>query len=319
MEYASTVQRVTQLGADVFLSDYLLKNQPVIISDAMRDWAAPKKWTPEFLAARFGNEQVQVYGDLFRLMKISSLSEYLNRYFGRGTSRDAHLADSVPYVRWYSHLVADERVPWSDDVFGQVKGDWSRPYFFPADSFVLPYCGPTESIDPSLDWFPARGLFISARGGRTRLHADPWCSDALLCQIYGEKEFVMYDPAQGPYLSKGSRSVDVEAPDLQEFPDFPRARVAARDVLRPGEVLLVPAGWFHHFKSTTDSISLTWNFVHLSRLREFLAYLAGGPSATELKQLAYAYCESPGHRPIDHGDLVQSLKAHGALASREPQ
>jgi hypothetical protein len=222
-------------------------------------------------------------------------------------------------VRWYSHLVADERVPWSDDVFGQVKGDWSRPYFFPADSFVLPYCGPTESIDPSLDWFPARGLFISARGGRTRLHADPWCSDALLCQIYGEKEFVMYDPAQGPYLSKGSRSVDVEAPDLQEFPDFPRARVAARDVLRPGEVLLVPAGWFHHFKSTTDSISLTWNFVHLSRLREFLAYLAGGPSATELKQLAYAYCESPGHRPIDHGDLVQSLKAHGALASREPQ
>jgi len=305
---ASAVTRVAQLTVEAFISDYLQKNQPVIVTGAMRNWKALKKWTPNHLASRFGNEQVQVYGDLFRLTNITSLSEYLNKYFGRGgMARDSR--GVVPYVRWYSHLIGNEGVPWADDVFRQIKDDWGRPAFFPPDSFVLPYCAPSGRIDPSRDWFPARGLFISAQGGRTRLHADPWCSDALLCQIYGEKEFVMYEPTQASYLTAGGKSVDVEAPDLGTFPDFPRARVAVRDTLRPGEILLVPAGWHHHFKSTADSISLTWNFVHLCRLREFLSYLAAEPVENELKQLAYAYFESPGRRPLENSDLLAALTA----------
>jgi hypothetical protein len=222
-------------------------------------------------------------------------------------------------VRWYSRLAADERVPWADEIFRQLQDDWSRPYFFPANSFVLPYCGPSEEIDPSRHWFPARGLFISGQGARTRLHSDPWCSDALLCQIYGEKDFIMYDPAQAPYLTDGARVVDVEAPDPQVFPDFDRARPVVRDVLRPGEALLVPSGWFHHFKSTTDSISLTWNFVHLRRLPQFLSYVAGAPSQAELKQLAYAYFESPGRRPLDEPGFLSILNAVRGHGNAAPQ
>jgi hypothetical protein len=314
----AAVTRVPKLTVETFISVYLQKNQPVIVTGAMRGWKSLKQWSPSHLAARFGNEQVQVYGDLFRLINITSLSDYLNKYFGRGgAARDSR--GVVPYVRWYSHLIGNDGVPWADDVFRQVKDDWGRPDFFPADSFVLPYCPPSGSIDPSQDWFPARGLFISAQGGRTRLHADPWCSDALLCQIYGEKEFVMYEPTQASFLTAGGKSVDVEAPDLRTFPDFPRARVAVRDTLRPGEILLVPAGWFHHFKSTSDSISLTWNFVHACRLAEFLSYLASGPPDSELKQLTYAYFESPGRRPLESGELLAALTAcpgfHGPAPS----
>ena len=304
----SAVTRVTEVSVETFISDYLQNNQPIIVTSAMRNWKALKHWTPSHLATRFGNEQVQVYGDLFRLINITSLSEYLNKYFGRGGgARDSR--GVVPYVRWYSHLIGNDGVPWADDVFRQIKDDWGRPDFFPANSFVLPYCAPSGSIDPSCDWFPARGLFISAQGARTRLHADPWCSDALLCQIYGEKEFVMYEPSQAPYLTAGGKSVDVEAPDLRTFPDFPQARVAVRDTLRPGEILLVPAGWFHHFKSTSDSISLTWNFVHHCRLREFLSYLASSPPETELNQISYAYFDSPGRRPVENDDLLAALTA----------
>ncbi|MBZ5723084.1 MAG: cupin-like domain-containing protein [Acidobacteriia bacterium] len=306
-ESGNTLARVTKVTVETFVSEYLRKNQPVIVTDAMRDWEALKRWTPDHLSKRFGHEQVQVYGDLFRLVGITSLSEYLTKYFGRSGTLAEGAPNFVPYVRWYSHLVADDRVPWADEVFQQIGDDWGRPYFFPSNSFVLPHCAPSDSIDPSRDWFPARGLFISAKGARTRLHADPWSSDALLCQAYGVKDFVMYDPAQAPYLTKGGRSVDVEAPDLQVFPDFPRARETARDKLQPGEILLVPAGWYHHFKSTSDSISLTWNFVHLCRLREFLSYLAAGPPETELKQLAFAYFGSPGRRPLDSDGFLATL------------
>ena len=294
---APKVQRVANLIPEVFVSDYLVKNRPVIVTSAMRNWKALENWKPDVLADRFGSEQVQVYGDLFRLASIMTLNEYFGKYFNRPPSETG----AAPYVRWYCHLANDERVPWADNAFSRFKDDWARPEFFPSGSFVLPYCAGSAQIDPSQNWFPARGLFISARGARTRLHADPWCSDALLCQIYGRKDFVMYEPSQARYLTSGTRTVDVEAPDANVFPDFASTQPAFRDTLKPGEIVLVPAGWFHHFNSVTDSISLTWNFVHQSRLREFLSYLVRGPAESELKQLNYAFFESPGARAAASG------------------
>src|SRR5215469_2605807 len=284
----SGLERVDGMSEETFLSKYLVRNRPVIITGAMRGWKALETWKPEALRRRFGSERVQVYGDLFRLAAISSLGEYLERYFDQPTTKPG----SVPYVRWYCHLTNDERVPWADDVFKRISEDWERPAFFPAHSFVLPYCAESGSIDPTRDWFPARGLFISARGARTRLHADPWSSDALLCQVYGRKEFRMYDPSQAAHLTADGKTVDIEAPDLKLFPTFPEARPAFEDTLEPGEIVLVPAGWLHHFNSVSDSVSVTWNFVHSCRLQEFLRYLVGRPGETELKQLSYAYFDS---------------------------
>jgi hypothetical protein len=281
----SRIERVETLSVEQFVGGYLQQNRPVLVTGAMREWSALTTWQPEALARRFGNEKVQVYGDLFRLAGISTLSEYLNRYFGR----EAEQQKSVPYVRWYCQLNEERRVPWADKIFDALHKDWRRPAFFPSNSFVLPYCDSSGSIDPTRDWFPARGLFISARNARTRLHVDPWCSDALLCQISGRKEFVMYDPSQAPYLTRGNQTVDIEAPDLRTFPDFTKARVAFQDVLDPGEIVLVPSGWFHHFHSVMDSVSLTWNFVHNCRLPVFIRYLLQGAGEKEVKQLEYAY------------------------------
>jgi hypothetical protein len=300
----SPVHRVTDLNVADFVSEYVEQNRPVIVTGAMHAWPAMHSWDPVHFATRFGAERVQIYGDLFKLTAIDSLSNYFQKYFGRDPDADRKAAASSPYIRWYCHLSSDERVPWADEVFTHLADDWARPSFFPCDSFALPICGQGDSIDPSRDWFPARGLFISARGARTRLHADPWCSDAILCQVYGRKDFVMYHPSQAPYLSNGNKTVDIEAPDLEVFPGFLQAEVAVRDSLEPGECLLVPAGWHHHFNSTTDSISLTWNFVHRSRLQPFLAYLSAGPQENELKQLAYAYFESPDRRPLSRQDPV---------------
>jgi hypothetical protein len=269
------------------MSNYLQQNRPVVVSGAMRNWKV-MNWDPELLSQRFGSEQVQVYGNLFRLAAITTLSEYLNKHFGKESA-----PTSAPYVRWYCRLTNEERVPWADGIFDEFQDDWARPDFFPRQSFVFPHCSSFGEIDPSRNWFPARGLFISAKGARTRLHADPWCSDALLCQVYGRKDFVMYEPSQAPFLTNGTKTVDIESPDFNVFPDFSHAQVAVRDTLVPGEIVLVPAGWFHHFTTESDSISLTWNFVHSYRTREFVSYLLRAPVESELKQLTY-YFESLG-------------------------
>lgn len=304
------VVRVSDLSVDKFVSEYLEQNRPVIVTGAMRAWPALHRWNPTNFEKEFGSERVQIYGDLFKLSGIDLLANYFAKYFDRTDAGKAGVG-AVPYVRWYCHLSSDERVPWADSVFATIAKDWSRPSFFPPDSFALPVCGPKENVDPSSDWFPARGMFISARGARTRLHADPWCSDAILCQIYGHKNFVMYHPSQTPRLARGGRTVDIEAPNLDDFPDFPKAEETMRDTLEPGECLLVPAGWYHHFNSATDSISLTWNFVHVSRLRQFLAYLVAGPQESEMKQLRYAYFESPAihHLRSSKETTIASIEA----------
>ena len=116
----------------------------------------------------------------------------------------------------------------------------------------------------------------------------------------------MYDPSQGPYLSNAGKTVDVEAPDEELFPQFSLAHPIVHDRLRPGEIVLVPAGWLHHFNSVSDSISLTWNFVHACRVKEFVSHLLRAPAENELKQLKYAYFESPGVLPSFSSTAVHS-------------
>ena len=74
---ANRLERISNLSVEEFISEYLQKNRPVIVTGAMVHWKALETWNPDALASRFGNERVQVYGDLFRLAAITTLSEYL--------------------------------------------------------------------------------------------------------------------------------------------------------------------------------------------------------------------------------------------------
>ena len=44
-----------------FLHEYVLKNCPVILTDAAAQWAALKKWTPQFFKAFYGDRKVPVF------------------------------------------------------------------------------------------------------------------------------------------------------------------------------------------------------------------------------------------------------------------
>lgn len=125
------------------------------------------------------------------------------------------------------------------------------------------------------DLFPYRGIFISPQGGRTRLHRDPLGSQAILWQVYGRKNVTFYPPYLDEVLRSGCEFVDPLNPDLKQFPRFPKAEPVFNGDLRPGEILFIPDGWFHDVVSITDSISVTWNFVHSLRIAPFIDVIAG--------------------------------------------
>ncbi len=297
------IERTQGLTPKSFLERYIISNQPVIVTDAMDGWAARTKWTPEGLTRELGDLEVQVYNDLFDLVNVMTLAEYLEENFGR-TEEDGPCSE---YVRWYSRLKNLDFV-WADEAFDRLKGDWKHPYFLPASGYTVPHCPAPQELSATDCLFPYRGLFISGRGARTRLHRDPWSSSAVLCQFHGSKQVVMYAPDQAEHLVDDEGFVDPADPDHERFPRFVQAKPSYEDTLVPGEVLYIPGGWFHDVTSLSDSISVTWNFVHETRGEPLRRYLAENPFDSELEILRFFLSDlvSP---EASAGEIVDRLTA----------
>ena len=122
---------------------------------------------------------------------------------------------------------------------------------------------------------PGKGLFICGTGGRTRLHIDPWGTDAVLCQLIGRKRFILYAPDQLAALSATGVLPDRAIADLAGAEPKP----ALDQVLEPGDAIFLPGGWAHSAEALADSLSLTWNFVHSSANRRFAEYLRNSGTA----------------------------------------
>jgi ribosomal protein L16 Arg81 hydroxylase len=285
------ITRVSDISQEKFVSEYLAKNVPVVVTDGIKNWPGRRLWTPELFMERFGDRKVQIYDDLFRLISRKTLRQYLEQYFGK--KADQHSNTLVPYVRWYTRFKDDHRIPWADDIFSEIKDEWSLPYCLPNSGYLMPFSGSSEKMFPNRSSFPARGLFISPRGGRTRLHCDPWCSDAILCQIYGRKRIIMYSPEQARYLVSNGHFADPDNVDHEKFPNFEDATSTYDDCLEKGEIILIPSRWLHHVITLEDSISLTWNFVHISTWETFAEYLMSSPAQNEADTIRYFIHKTP--------------------------
>lgn len=276
-----SIPRCESLDPDTFIGEYLRGNSPVIVTDAMRDWPAAKLWTPEYFARRFGEVDVQVYNELFTLIDVCPLGSYLASNFGMGSG-----FSSREYVRGYVKF-KDVEFVWADEIFQQLRSDWGHLYFFPRASFVLPASGPGSELSPVTDAFPYKGLFISGRGARTRLHRDPYGTDAILCQFYGEKRLLVYEPTASAALTQAGEFVDPFNIDSSRYPAFTGVSPAFEDRLRPGEVAFFPSGWFHDVLSLSDSISVTWNFVHSANSAAFEREVADPANTFDRDMLDY--------------------------------
>lgn len=269
------IERVEKLSKKDYLNNYILKNKPVIITDAMDNWDL-KKFQPEALKKEFGNEFTQVYNDLFDLQNVATLENYLDKNFNQPEK------DTKEYIRWYTKL-KDVDFLWSDAIFDKLKSAWSHPYFLPNNSFLVPYSKEDKNISITECRFPYKGLFISGKGARTRLHRDPFNSNAILCQFYGEKEIYLYSPEQEKHVMNGKTFVNLADPDLDKFTSFSEAKESYHVKLSPGEIIFFPAGWFHDVTSISDSISITWNFVCFEELEAFKKYIRKHPDDDQLE------------------------------------
>ncbi|MES2018097.1 MAG: cupin-like domain-containing protein [Pseudomonadota bacterium] len=102
-------------------------------------------------------------------------------------------------------------------------------------------------------------FWIGPAGTVTPLHCD--YDDNMFAQIWGTKRIFLSPPHHDEFLYPREANAilhgspfDPEAPDFDKFP-LARHATMIECVVNPGELLYVPAGWYHQVRALTFSLS----------------------------------------------------------------
>lgn len=111
-------------------------------------------------------------------------------------------------------------------------------------------------------WFDKMGpprFWIGPAGTVTPLHCD--YDDNIFAQIWGRKRIFLSPPHHDEFLYPREANAilfgspfDPEAPDYGQFP-LARQAAMIEVIVHPGDMLYVPAGWYHQVRALSFSLS----------------------------------------------------------------
>ena len=137
----------------------------------------------------------------------------------------------------------------------------------PGTDVLPPYVGNLElrELNRMCHWpayFDKMGpprFWIGPERTMTPLHCD--YDDNIFAQIWGTKRIFLAPPHHDAFLYPSEANailfgspVDPEAPDYERFP-LARQAALVECVIEPGEMLYVPAGWYHQVRALQFSLS----------------------------------------------------------------
>lgn len=238
------IARVARLSPQGFIERALAPHRPIVLTQMMSDWKALRRWTWRFLREAVGDAEVQVMEhretaarydlNVTHLSKPTTLREFIG-----WIERERH--SNARYMVARNNGLASpglKRLARDVGFFGGIL-DRRR-----IDGFVSLWVGPGGTVTP--------------------LHQDT--ANNLFCQVRGKKRFILVDPANAELLRdclSYYSDLDAERFDLDRFPYL--AHVQRLEVtVGPGQALFIPAGWWHHVRSLSPSLSVSMtNFTRL--------------------------------------------------------
>src|SRR5450432_830860 len=261
-----------KLSYEEFAKEYLYGKKPVVITDALREWKALSRWSPEFFKSEFGglkftlNEKVQgskEYKSDGSQDVEYTMADFIDRVLASTEENPA------PYFR--NQILYDLFPSLRQDV--EPLPEYFQPNWLPEHFMV-------KRVEEALNRGAAMELYIGGRGGAFPvLHYDGAGTHAFLMQVYGRKKFIIYPPSQEKFLypspEKENLSLlnSLDNPDLEKFPLFAQAEPTVF-ILEPGEMLFIPSHWWHTTKMLTPSISISANVVNQSNWHELVSFVS---------------------------------------------
>ncbi|HVT88829.1 MAG TPA: cupin-like domain-containing protein [Tepidisphaeraceae bacterium] len=235
------IDRVANIDRDSFQSRYARQSRPLVIEGLSRFWPAYNKWTLDYFKSVCGDTVVPLYdgskADASKKVNEPAarmkFSEYLDL-----------IASGPTDLRMFTFNVVDH--------LPQVKTDFIKPdlcRFF-------------------VDRFPM--MFFGGQGSKVFLHYDIDVPHIFLTQFHGSKRVLLFPPKCTPRLYKlplswhAIEDIDWWNPDLEKYPAL-RGVKGMTTILKHGETLYMPPGWWHYmeyieggFAVALRAVSLPW-------------------------------------------------------------
>ena len=91
--------------------------------------------------------------------------------------------------------------------------------------------------------------------------------DNILVEVVGRKKVVLFPPSDAPFLyltGDKSQVTNIDQPDLTKYPKFAQS-TRYECVLEAGDVLFIPALWFHHVTAIDFAVAVNVFWRHLPK------------------------------------------------------
>ncbi len=243
--------RRSDLSLAEFITEYRDPRVPVILTDATRDWPIFGNGSPDYFRSRYGDHKVAVWGSDYRV----------------GDLLDLLAASTVdqpgPYPCKYE-IAKDFRalLPEVSPRFDYSLPDRQGNRLVPQRLFA--YVNNLE-------------IFFGGPGGQfPYLHYDVFHLHAWITQLHGDKEFTLYAPGQehllyvNPDTPWQSSIKNHHRPDFERYPLLRQAQ-SQKVVIRAGETLFLPCGWWHTARSLNLTISVAFDQLGPDNWPDFVA------------------------------------------------
>lgn len=233
------VQRIAGIGVREFIAGYRKPRRPLILLDAAREWPLYGRATPDDFRRTYGGRTVRVRG------KDYALSELIDLLEASTVEQPAPYPCKFEIARDFRELV---------------------PEVTPRFRYSLP----DRQANPLLPQQLFRSvnnleIFFGGPGGEfPYLHYDVMRLHAWITQLHGDKEFTVYAPGQehllyvNPDMPWQSSIQNHHHPDYERYPLLRQAK-SQKIVVRAGETLFLPCGWWHTARSLNLTISIAFD------------------------------------------------------------
>uniref|UniRef100_A0A0B6ZND8 tRNA wybutosine-synthesizing protein 4 n=1 Tax=Arion vulgaris TaxID=1028688 RepID=A0A0B6ZND8_9EUPU len=243
---------IVNITEDEFVNNIYPKREPVILR-GINVGKCVNKWTLEYLASHGGEKEVKVH------VSSSCQMDFITKNF---------LYRSLPFAEFLQRA--------SEEIHDNFFIDKTEKYYLRAlgedprkDVANLAVQFPNLVDDIHIpQYFEYSKFFssvfrIASKGVQLWTHYD--VMDNILIQVVGKKKVVLFHPNDVDNLyMNGDKSqvLDVDNPDLNKYPKFSHAR-PYRGVLEPGDILFIPALWFHNMTYEDFGIAVNVFWRHL--------------------------------------------------------
>jgi hypothetical protein len=239
------------------------RDLPLIIADGAASWPAVARWSQAYLGERLGAITIA-----FKVSTSNAHPDFrvteLARMFARGRASFGEFLQKIvagPVAERARYLFTGDEQFLLRRRGGQTTID--RELAPLLDDIVTPALVPEDRLHTIWAWFSGPGV-------RTWLHYDNNGCHNLNAQLTGRKRCVLYAPddlgKMHPFPLGGDNPayncsrIDVERPSAAHERDL-AAATAWHAELGPGDLLFIPAWWFHtfeHLGELNSNVNFWW-------------------------------------------------------------